>query len=282
MTTDQLERDLSALAEPQADDERLRLAIRTTLGRQLQGGPETRRRGRLVLGVAAVAAATVAAAAVALVGIGGSGPASANAAILAHVARAISPPADMIVHIRETGMQPDGTQVVAEWWQETNAPYALRLIKGRTGGPVDAKGNAGGGVVESASDGTTYSRYDAGTNTISQSPEATAPPLIDPVETVRAALAAGTAQVTGTVTIDGRSLYAIELPNGVVAYFDRTDYRPVYLDNPQRDGGVVRTRVVAYEELPVSPESRQLLSIAAQHPRASVDAGPAPAPTGQK
>jgi hypothetical protein len=271
MTTDELERDLTTLAEPQADDERLRLAIRATLGEQLHGHPRTRRRTRLVLGAAAVAAATLAAAAVALIGTSGSGPSSANAAILAHAVRAISPPADIIVHVKEVGTQPDGTQVGAEWWQETSPPYAIRLIKG----PV-------GRQLEGAADGTTSSRYDAGTNTIYERPDSTSPTLIDPIETVRAALTHGTAQVAGTVTIDGRSLYEIELPNGVVGYFDRTDYRPVYLDNPQRGGGVVRTRVITYEELAVTPESETLLSITAQHPGASVDTGPPTTPTGQK
>ena len=106
--------------------------------------------------------------------------------------------------------------------------------------------------------------------------------MIDPIETVRAALSQGTAQVAGTVTIDGQSLYKIELPDGVVGYFDRTDYRPVYLDNPQRDGSVVRTQVITYEELSITPENEMLLSITAQHPRVSVDTGPPPAQTKQK
>jgi hypothetical protein len=282
MTTDELERDLKTLAEPQADDERLRLAIRATLGEQLQGRPKIRRRTRLVLGSAAVTAAALAAAAVALIGTGGSGPSSANAAILAHVVRAISPPANIIVHVKEAGVQHDGTQVAAEWWQETNPPYAIRLIKGTAGQQVDSKGNAGGGQVESAADGTTFSQYDAGTNTIYQRPDSTSPTLIDPIETVRAGFTNGTAQVAGTVTIDGQSLYKIELPNGVVGYFDRTDYRPVYLDNPQRDGSVVHTRVITYEELSITPENEMLLSITAQHPRASVDTGPPPESTKQK
>ena len=281
MTTDELERDLSTLTEQQSDDERLRLAIRATLGEQLQGRPKTRRRTRLVLGSAAVTAAA-AAAVVALVGTGGSGPSAANAAILAHVVRAISPPANLIVHVKEAGVQPDGTQVTAEWWQETNAPYAIRLIKATAGEQPDAKGNVGGGQVESAGDGTTVSEYDAGTNTIYQHLDSTWPTVIDPIETVRAALTHGTAQVAGTVTIDGRSLYKIELPGGVVGYFDQADYRPVYLDNPQRDGSVVRTRVTTYEELSITPENEKLLSITAQHPRASVETGASPAPTKQK
>jgi hypothetical protein len=80
------------------------------------------------------------------------------------------------------------------------------------------------------------------------------------------------------VTIDGTSLYRIELPDGVVGYFDRTDYGPMYVDNPQQDGSVVRTRVVTYEELPATPENEKLLSVTAQHPRAIVDTNPNAAP----
>jgi hypothetical protein len=265
MTTDQLERDLKTFAEPQAEDELLRGAIRTTLSEQLRVRPERRRR-RLQLGGAAVAAATVAATIVALIGTSGSGgPSSANAAILAHLIGAMSPPAGIIVHVAENGVQPDGTAVSVEWWQDTNAPHALRLIKG----PV-------GHEIEGAADGTTHSQYDAATNTIYQQPDSTAPTLVDPLETVRAALADGTAQVAGTVTIDGRSLYKIDLPTGVTGYFDKTDYRPVYVDNPQHDGTVVRTEVTTYEELPTTPANERLLSITAQHPRASVVTGTPP------
>jgi hypothetical protein len=56
----------------------------------------------------------------------------------------------------------------------------------------------------------------------------------------------------------------------------------VYLDNPQRGGSVVRTRVIAYEELSIGPENRLLLSIAAQHAGASVDTGSPNAPGKQR
>jgi hypothetical protein len=268
MTIDELERDLKTLAEPQPDDERLRVAVRATLAERLEAHPESRGRNRLVLGSGAVAAAAIAAAIVALIGTGG-GPSSANAAILAHVLRTMSPPANLIVHVKETGVQADGTRIAAEWWQETNPPHALRLIKGIVGQQV-----------EIATDGTTSSEYDAGTNTIYQQPDSDPPTLVDPIETARAGLANGTAQVAGTVTIDGRSLYKIELGDGVVGYFDQTDYRPVYLDNPQRDGSVIRTRVLAYDELSTTPDNEKLLSVAAQHPGASVETGTSPAPAG--
>lgn len=281
MRTDELERNLKTLAEPRTDDEHLRLAIRATLGEGLGGLPKIRRRRRM-LGVSAASAAALVAAAVVLFGASGTGPASANAAILAHVMRAISPPPNIIVHVKEVGLQDDGTHVSAEWWQETNPPYTLRLIKGTVGEQADAKGNTGGGQVESAADGTTSSRYDADTNTIYQRPDSNPPVLIDPIESVRAALTQGTAQVAGTVTIDGQPFYEIGLPDGVTGYFDENSYLPVYLDNPQRDGSVVRTRVVTYEELPITPQNEALLSISAQHPSASVDTAPPPDSSDQK
>jgi hypothetical protein len=267
MTTEELEleRDLKMLARPQSDDERLRLAIRAALREELLRRPKARRRNRVALG-SALAAATAAAAMVVLIGNGGSGGASsADAAVLAHVARVMSPPPNLIVHVKETGVQPDGTPVSVEWWQETNPPYAVRIIKG-----------AANQAQEGSRDGTTNSLYDPATNTIHQQASSTSPTLTDPVETVRAELGSGTASITGTVTIDGRSLYKIGLPNGVIGYFDRTDYRPVYLDNPQRDGTVVRTHVLAYEELPRTSGNERLLSVKAQHPDAKVELDAAP------
>ncbi len=282
MTTDQLERDLKTLAEPQEADEGLRLAIRAQLGERQQVRPGRRFVTRLVLAGAAVSAAAVAVTIVTLIGTDGSGgPASADAAIIQHAIRAIISPANVIVHVKETGGQ-NGTPVAAEWWQQTSPPYAIRLIKGP--GDWQSEGaNPGtktpiGHQSEAADDGTTSSWYDASTNTIYQRPDSSSPTLIDPLSPVREQLASGSSRVAGTVTIDGRSLYKIELPNGVVGYFDRTDYRPVYLDNPQRDGSVVRTRVLTYEELPMTPENEQLLSITAQHPRASVDTNRTKAP----
>jgi hypothetical protein len=266
MTTDELERDLKMLAEPREEDEGLRLAIRADLGERLQRHSGARRRMPVGVKAAALLVATAAATIVALVGTGGSGgPSPANAAILAHVIRSMNPPANLIVHVKETGVTADGTPVAAEWWQETNPPYALRLIKGTVG--MEHEG---------ANDGTNCSLYDSGTNTIYQHTDCKSSVLIDPVETARAELSDGTAHVAGTVTIDGRSLYKIVLPNGVVGYFDRTDYRPVYLDNPQADGSVVRTHVLAYDELPLTSENRALLNLVAQHPRARVETSTAP------
>jgi hypothetical protein len=260
MTTDELERDLERLAAPREADDDLRLAIRARLDEQLLARPRRRRRPSPRLGWAAVAAAGIAAAIVSagLPGGGTAGPSTADAAIIRHALRAITAPANMIVHLKETGVQ-NGTPIGAEWWQQTSPPHALRMIKG----PLGRQKEAG-------DDGTTSFQYDAAQDTVVETPASSAPALVDPIESVRDQLARGGAQVAGTTTIHGTAMYEIELPTGAVAYFDTTDYRPMYIDNPQGDGSVVRTRVVTYEELPMTAANAKLLSVAAQHPGARV------------
>jgi hypothetical protein len=139
-----------------------------SLSEELRRRPKAHRRRSVAIGSAALGAATAAVAIVALIGTGGSGgPSSANAAVLAHVARAMSPPANLIVHVKEAGVQPIGTPVSVEWWA-------------------------------------------------------------------------------------------------------------VYLDNPQGDRTVVRTHVLAYEELPLTSENERLVSLTDQHPDARVETIAAP------
>jgi len=267
MTTEELERDLRAMAEPRESDESMRYATRARLSEQMVERPGRLRSFRIATGVAAAAAAAAALLGVALLGgPGGSGgPSTADAAIVHQALRALTGPANMIVHVKEDGVQ-NGRPIALEWWQETSPPYALRMIKGW-----------GGQSHEGAADGTTRFQYDAHTNTILKTTGAKSPqPLVDPMAGVRRQLAKGDAQVAGTTTIDGRTLYKIELSTGVIAYFDTTTYRPMYLDNPQGDGSVVRTRVVAYEELPMTSETEHLVSITAQHPDARIQTRTAP------
>jgi hypothetical protein len=253
------------LAEPREADEHLRLTTRARLGEQMLVRPKRQRRPWLGLGSAAAAAAAVAAAIVLLGWPGGSaGPSAADAAIIRHALRAITSPGNEIVHVKEIGVQ-DGTPVAVEWWQQTSPPHALRMIKG----PV-------GRQAEAANNGTTGFQYDAKTSTIVETPASSAPALVDPIAGVRQQLARGGAEVAGTATIDGKAMYKIELPTGVIAYFGTTDYRPTYLDNPQGNGTVVRTRVVTYEELPMTPDNAKLLSLTAQHPQARVSKRPTP------
>ena len=138
-----------------------------------------------------------------------------------------------------------------------------------------------GHLGEFADDGTNSFEYDPSTNTIAEQPDSSAPTFTDPVAQVKQELATGQAQETGTATIGGASLYRIDLPQGLVAYFDTVTYKPRYLDDPQRDGSVVRLRVAAYDYLAMTPANRALLSITAQHPRAQIVIGGAGAATGK-
>jgi hypothetical protein len=258
-----LERDLTSLSAPCEDDDRLRAALRDELAATLRSGRARRRPSiRYPLGVLAAAAAA-AVAVVALVGTGESnGPSVASAAIVHHALKAVTPPANAILHTEVVGVQ-NGTTVLGETWQETSPPYASRGVKGSPGH-----------LGEFSDDGTTSFEYDPSTNTIAQQPDSSHPKFADPVAQVDQELAGGEAEETGTVTIGGVSLYKIDLPHGMVGYFDTVHYLPRYLDDPQRDGSVVRLRVAAYEYLALTPANRALLSVTAQHPRAQIVTGP--------
>lgn len=261
-----LERDLSALSAPRDSDERLRAALRDELAATVRGGATHHRRPigfiRHPLWAAAVTAVAAVVAVLALVGPGGSdGPSVASAAIVHHALKAVTPPANSILHTEVVGVQ-HGTTVLGESWQETSPPYASRGLKG-----------SAGHLGEFADDGTTSFEYDPATNSISEQPDSSHPTFTDPVAQVSQELASGQAQETGTVAIGGQPLYKIDLPHGMVGYFDTVDYLPRYLDDPQRDGSVVRLRVAAYEYLAMTPANRALVSLTAQHPRAQIVTG---------
>ncbi|MGB2874499.1 MAG: hypothetical protein WBB76_03395 [Gaiellaceae bacterium] len=265
-----LERELTQLAEPRATDEALRLAIRAELVERMQPPP---RRSRLRLRIAFAAAAVVAVAATslaALIGTGGSGgPSAADAAILHHALRAVTPPANMILHEKVVTVG-GATPFTGEWWQQTSPPYAGRWTKGEPGH-----------LGEGSDNGTTSSSYDPSTNTIYQQPDSAPLTFTDPLSQIRQELNDGRAQLVGTAVINGASLYKINLPNSLVGYFDKNNYRPLYLDDPQRGGSIVRLKVVDLRYLPMTPANQQLLSIAAQHPNAQLDTNPNNAPTGK-
>lgn len=260
-----LERELEKLAEPREEDERVRLALRAQLAASLRPRPRPRR-GLSRPIVVGFAAATAAAAAIALVTVAGTtgsgGPAIASAAVVHHALEAVTPPANEILHVKVVGTQ-SGLAIAAETWQQTSAPYASRGLKGEVGRQGEFGDN-----------GTSSFQYEPQTNTIYEQPDPSPPTFADPVSQIRGELATGQAQNVGTVVIDGKSLYKIDLPHGLVGYFAQNDYQPRYLDDPQRDGSVVRLRIVVYEYLPLTPSNRALLSVTAQHPTARIDTNP--------
>jgi hypothetical protein len=189
---------------------------------------------------------------------GSGGPAVADAAVIHHALTALTGPANAILHEKVVGVQ-NGVPVQAQWWQQTSPPFASRIIKG----PVGHEG-------EVSDNGTTSFEYDPATNTITEQRDSSPLTPIDPVSEVRQELASGKARLAGTVVIGGSSLYKIDLPHGLVGYFDTNDYRPRYMDDPQRDGSIVRVRVAAYEYLRMTSSNRALLSVTEQHPTARI------------
>jgi len=243
-----------------------RTALRAAIAEDLTR-PAPVRRPRVLLASGTLAAATVATVAVVVATGGPAGPAPAAAAA---IVRAITAPQNVILHVKVVGEQ-SGTQVAGEWWQSTNPPYGARLAKG----PVDHRG-------EEADNGTTSFAYDPASNTIYERPDTSPPQFTDPISQIREELQAGEAHVTGTANVGGVQAYRIALPSGIVGYFDTTDYRPLLLDDPQRDGTIVRLRVVAFEYLPQTPGNLRLLDLKAQHPDAAVDTNPADWPNAGK
>ncbi len=224
-----------------------------------------RRRRSLVAVPAAAATALLAAATVVLVGgaPGGRGPTVAEAAIIGHADAALTPPPNDIVHTKVEG---DG--FASETWQLTSAPYSF----------LGYKGPIGSATPEESVNAATASWYDPATHTIHQSPIAKSPQgFDDPIAQVHQALQNGDARVLGTAHVDGMNTYRIQFAEkgrfgsgSLVAYVDQSTYRPVRLDDPQRNGAVVHLRVVTIEFLPATSANLQLLSLTARHPRAQV------------
>jgi hypothetical protein len=255
-----LERDLRSLAEPRDEDEQLRVAIRRQL--VASASPPRKRHWRPIRVAVSTAAAAAAAVAVVVViaASGSGGPSAAEAAIIHHALTAVTPPANEILHVKVVGVQ-NGVAIAGETWQETSPPYASRGVKGEVGHQGEFGDN-----------GTTSYMYDPQSNTIYEQPDSSRPArFTDPVSEVRQKLSSGQAHLTGATVIDGVALYEIELPNQVVGYFDESSYRLRYLDDRQRDGSVVRLRVVADEYLPLTPSTRSLLSVTAHHPSARIE-----------
>ena len=270
------------LDRPLASRRARRRAGHERAGRALPGRfaagvvPRQRRRlARLALPMAAVAATAAAAAGVAVIGATGSGgPAMADAAVIHHALTAVTPPAGEILHTKLVAVQP-GVSAANEQWQETIAPYSGFVMNGKVGAQT-----------EFAAIGTTGFLYDPATNTISERPDSARPRagFRDPVSVVRQELADGQARVAGTVAIDGVSVRKIDLPRGLVAYFDTNSFQPRYLDIPRSElgemtpdgvGSVVRWQIAIYQYLPMTPSNQALLSMTARHPTARIVDSPA-------
>jgi hypothetical protein len=251
-------------------------------------GRSNQRRHRKLL-AARGAALLVAVAGAAIVGVtvfGAAGPQTetANAAILHRVATALAPPAGTILHERAVvtiqGMAP----ATYELWQESDSPYAYRVIK---------FGH------EASWNGSVLASYDSSTNTIVEQPggpssnSAYAPD--DQAAQLRALVASGQARIDAYTTFDGVPAYKLTVTgasspflNGTV-FVAKSNYHPLQIQTTlsgedRKPGGagdhssttgagsdVPETiDFQTYEYLPATSANLQLLDLQAQHPGAQV------------
>jgi hypothetical protein len=259
-----VEHDLAELARPSPRDDAFRVALRGELAERIgprRPSPAPRRRlGRRPALVASALAAAAIAATLLLVGTrGAGGPEPASAGVIQLAQRALTPPANSILHVKLVSVD-DG--LTSESWQLTRPPYSARW-----------SGDLGGGP-EVANDGKTEFVFDEDANAIYTRRTTEPLRLSGPVAEVRSLLDSGRARLTGKTTIDGSPVHRISLQYGQVAYVDTATYRPLFIDSRDH-GGPVRLRVVELEYLPQTEKTTRLLSLPAQHPRARVRENPA-------
>jgi hypothetical protein len=210
------------------------------------------------LALPAVALVVVAVAAGAVVGLGSQAK-PADAAILHRMAAALTPPAGTILHERAEITAPgQGTQPY-EVWMQADSPHAYRVIKWGH---------------EGAFDGSSFSSYDAASNTITTEPTAgTSRESDDFAVTLRSLVAAGRATIDGTTTIDGVSAYKLTVTDSPdpfllgTAYVATDDYKPLEIDTTTGSEKIV---FETYEYLPANAAGLRLLDLSAQHAGATV------------
>jgi hypothetical protein len=175
------------------------------------------------------ATAALAAGGLAISLTGGSSVSSADAAVLRHVAAALTSPPAMILHERAL-VTAQGVTAPYELWEESVPPYHYHVLK--------------------------WGHQGAGT--------ATAPE--DFAAELRALVQAGKATVDGTTTIDGASAYKLTVSgssdrflNGT-AYVSRSNYYPLEIDTT--GGGGEKIVFQTYEYLPASAANLALIRAA--------------------
>jgi hypothetical protein len=193
--------------------------LREAIARDLDDHKRSGRRGRLVVRAAVPAAAAAAAGALAISLTTGTPVQNADAAILHHVADALTSPPATILHERALVTAGSTTQPY-ELWTENVPPYHYHVLKwGHTG------------------TGSTSAPY-------------------DPAAELRALVKAGKAHVVGTATINGQAAYKLSVSgssdrflNGT-AYVAKSNYHPLEIDTTGNGG----ERIVfqTYEYVPAT------------------------------
>ncbi len=204
--------------------------LRDAIAQDLKRSRRARSRRRWVLRLTPGVTAAAAAGALVIAFTGEPPVQSADAAILRHVAAALTSPPATILH--ERALVTAGSQTRPyELWILSDPPHRYHVIKWGH----DAAGEAG------------------------------AP--YNPAASLRSLVQAGKATVTGSTTFDGVEAYKLTVSGAAdrflngTAYVSRSDYRPLEIDTTGNGG----ERIVfqTYEYLPVTPASLQLLHTAA-------------------
>lgn len=264
----------------------------TRFGEQLERAIERegaargrRRRVAVRMAAATAAAGAIVAGVASLPGDGTTGvvPGPATAAAAERAAAVLSPAAGGIVHdvavYRALGADGSVSTWREETWRQTSRPYARRQVVTRPGGAPVETTTTGDGATD---------LYDPATNVIYTHPAGDGPALGTPMaagdgdplaEQMSGLLRSGKAQAVSRSTAGGRRVirfaYENALPGGGAVRWtyvvDAETYRPVELTSASPDGSRVTTRFETYETLDATADTRALLSLAAQHPGATVD-----------
>jgi hypothetical protein len=240
--------------------DQLRDAVARDLGRRGSRYPIPRPSLRVavpaLVGVAAVIAAVV------VVVTAGSRAQSADAAILHRMAAALTPPAGTILHERAEITSPtEGTQPF-EIWMQADSPHAYRVIKWGH---------------EGSWNGSSFSSYDAASNTITTS-AGSSPEPVDFAATLRSLVQSGQATIDGTTTINGVPAYKLAVASSPdpwligTAYVATGDYHPLEIDTITNSERIVYQ---TYDYLPSTAANLRLLDLNAHHPSATVVGGAA-------
>jgi hypothetical protein len=215
------------------------------------------RPSRLALRIAVPTVAVgAAAAALVLVLSGGPQASSADAAILHRVAAALTARSGTILHEQAT-VTVDGQASRYELWQQSDSPYAFRVVKF-------------GHEASWGPDG--YADYDAATNTIvAHAGSAGRTSADDLAAILRSLVQSGKATIDERTTYGGVPAYRLTVTGAeqhflnCTVYVAASDYRPLELRS-DTESVVFHT----YEYLPASAANLRLLDLAAQHPDAQV------------
>jgi uncharacterized membrane protein len=190
-------------------------------------------------------------------------PAVAPASAVERAAAALTHDDRTILHVRMLGRQYDKTMPDIRWSNESwVGAGGYRMVETPPDGPVAETEQAKG--FDRIWDGDRVLEAPAADEEISTSPE----------DKFRGEalqyLRDGKARVTGKVRRGGRAALRIVAAGGSQTFIvDAHDYTPIEFRTRGTGGGTV-LRFVTYERLPVTDETRKLLSISAQHGDAPV------------